>query len=113
MAKKTNRPQYLKGATTMLILVALDERPMHGYELVQHLEERTKGLFEFKQGTIYPLLYSLEDKGWLSSKIRKADSGRECKVYSTTAKGRAAKTDQVDEWRLFLRGVNAAIGSQP
>lgn len=104
--------QLLKGAATTLILATLADRPMHGYELIQTIRERTDGIFEFSDGTIYPLLYTLRDRRWLRSVRESSAQGPERKVYSLTPAGRSALGERLDEWRRFARGMDLALGSR-
>ena len=60
--------ELLKGTTETLILAALQEAPTHGYELAERLRRRSEGVFELGEGTLYPLLYKLEAKGWIAGK---------------------------------------------
>ena len=81
--------ELVKGTTVPIVLRLLTEREMYGYEIVKVVNERTGGLFEWKEGTLYPCLHSLEAGGLLLSHWREAPSGRKRKYYRITAKGRA------------------------
>lgn len=101
--------QFVKGGAMTLILWVLADTPMHGYELIQTIRQRSEGIFDFSDGTVYPLLYNLRDKGWIRSEVETSPEGRERKVYRLTPQGRAALDDLLDDWKLFSRGMRLAL----
>src|SRR3954454_4159456 len=91
MQGSDNRSQFLKGCARTLVLRLLSQRPMYGYEIATALAKRSDGIFALGQGTLYPLLYSLEQKG-LVRVSREEDSpeqGRRRRYYALTPTGRA------------------------
>jgi len=104
--------QFVKGAATTVILSLLAESPMHGYELIRTIRDRTGGIFEFGDGTIYPLLYGLRDKGLVKSESEIADGGRLRKIYRLTPAGRAALKRHRSDWKMFARGMALALKRQ-
>ncbi|HSC26480.1 MAG TPA: helix-turn-helix transcriptional regulator [Vicinamibacterales bacterium] len=102
--------QFVRGGATATILSILDESPMHGYELIQTIRERTQGLFDFSDGTVYPLLYYLRDKGWIRDEVQTSEEGRTRKVYRLTPAGRAALRRQTEDWLRFSRAMTLALG---
>jgi DNA-binding transcriptional ArsR family regulator len=97
------RPKAGRGDVRAAILHLLGEGPMHGYQIMQELEERTDGLWRPSPGAIYPTLQQLEDEGLVRSEERE---GR--KVYSLTEEGRAAGSSAGDAppWERFERRVD-------
>lgn len=91
----------------MLIAIVADG-PLHGYGVAQALKQRSGGVFDLPEGTIYPALHRLERAGLLSSKWSTA-SGRKRRVYQVTARGRRAVADSRAQWRLFSAAVEAVI----
>jgi PadR family transcriptional regulator PadR len=104
--------QFVKGGVTTIILGLLAESPMHGYEIVQTIRERTRGIFEFGDGTIYPVLYTLRDKGYVEAREETSPEGRLRKIYRLTPAGRSALERQKADWRLFVKGMSLALGSR-
>lgn len=82
---------------------------MHGYELIQTIRTRTGGIFEFGDGTIYPLLYALRDKGLIKVASESTEGGRVKKVYHMTPAGRAALKQHRSDWLAFARGMTLAL----
>ena len=100
--------ELLKGHITTMILAILGDQPRHGYEIMKTLADRTNGVFELGQGTIYPLLYSLEERGWICSTTTIVD-GRQRRVYSLTAAGRKHGQECRTQWRIFREAMNRIL----
>ncbi len=99
------RPELLRGTLDMLILkiVALD--PNHGYAIAQRLRQISKDFFTVHQGSLYPALHRLEDRGWLHAEWRDTDTGREAKFYALTKKGRKQLETEVLGWEQLSNAV--------
>lgn len=109
MSKSRFSSELVRSCTDLVILALLRDRPMYGYEILVNLSDRGNGEFEFKQGTLYPLLYRLEREGWITGKWETPPTGKKRKVYSLTADGRKAETDRSEEWTRFTRAVDAIL----
>ncbi len=98
--------QLKKGVLEMLVLRLLCQRPGHGYELLARMSETSGGAFQLKEGTLYPILYRLEDDGLIVSAWQTAP-GRSApkKVYTVTEQGREAQREQRRIWLDFCRCV--------
>lgn len=94
----------ISGSTTMLVLRLLEDKDMYGYEMIETLQERSQNVFQLKAGTLYPLLHSLEDKGYLSV-YEDAVNGKVRKYYSLTKRGRKFLTAKKEEWREYSAAV--------
>ena len=108
------KTQFLKGCTRALVLKVLSERPMYGYEMANILAKRSDGVFELGQGTLYPLLYSLEKKGLIraSSEVREQPTGRRRLYYELTVKGKKTLQEDVDIWTSIERGMTLVLGTR-
>ena len=100
----------LSGSTPLLILSLLKNEDMYGYQMVSELAKRSDDTFQLKEGTLYPLLHTLEKQGWVRSYAKETPSGRERKYYRLTAEGRAQLVRKEEEWKLFSSKVNAVLG---
>ena len=98
--------QLKKGVLEMLVLRLLCRAPGHGYALMERMNETSGGMFQLKEGTLYPILYRLEDEGLIESSWQ-AGPGRGApkKVYTVTDAGRRAQRDQSALWRRFCACV--------
>ena len=94
----------ISGSTTLLILRLLEEKDLYGYEMIELLRQRSKNVFELKAGTLYPLLHSLEVKGFLTSYESEAN-GKMRKYYQITKSGRRFLREQKEEWHTYAQAV--------
>ena len=102
--------ELLKGTTETLILAVLRDNPGHGYELVDRLRRRSEGIFELGEGTLYPLLYKLEDQGLISGKWEMATGERRKRVYRITPRGRKQLARRSEEWTSLVQGMSLVLG---
>jgi PadR family transcriptional regulator PadR len=100
----------LKGTTETLILAALRGAPSHGYELAERLRQRSEGIFELGEGTLYPLLYKLEDKGLISGKWEASNGERRKRVYRITPRGKKQLIERGEEWKSLVHGMSLILG---
>ena len=99
----------LSGSTPMLILALLKDGDKYGYEMVTELAKRSDNTFQLKEGTLYPLLHTLEKNRWVKSYTKISDSGRERKYYRLTSEGREQLEYKQQEWQLFSEKVNSVL----
>jgi PadR family transcriptional regulator len=100
--------ERLRGNLDMLVLDVLERQPMHGYGVVRALRDRSGGVFELPEGTVYPSLHRLEAAGLLQSDWQDVD-GRRRRVYRVTTAGSAAATVERREWDRFAGAVGAVL----
>jgi PadR family transcriptional regulator, regulatory protein PadR len=99
-----------KGSAEFLLLALLEHEPRHGYELSKLIESRSSGSLQFQVSTLYPLLYRMEERGWVKGQwIEKAEQRRR-RYYRITALGRRTLAAQRDSWLEFIRSVNLVAG---
>lgn len=101
--------ELLKGTTEVMILKMLNREPMYGYGMIKNFEIMSKGTFKFKEGTLYPLLHSLEKKGFIESYWDKND-GRKRKYYRITDLGVKQMAAKEVEWQEFSSALNGILG---
>lgn len=99
----------LPGSTAMLVLALLKEREMYGYEIIEELEKRSNQVFQLKEGTLYPILHSLEKEKLVTARDQEAPSGRKRRYYHVTAAGLQALASKKEEWQTFSRAVTAIL----
>lgn len=100
------------GSTDLLILSLISEKDMYGYEIINILEKRSNNTFNFKEGTLYPILHRLENKGYLKSYKEKSDAGRSRKYYKITKKGLNQLEKEKEEWASFQKTINTIISGE-
>ncbi len=101
--------ELLRGAGPLAVLKLLQHRHMYGYELVEAVSERTKGVLSLGQSTLYPLLYNLEAKGLIEATWETGDTGRDRKYYRLTTKGKKRLTEDEKQWSALV-GAMQALG---
>jgi PadR family transcriptional regulator, regulatory protein PadR len=97
--------ELLRGTLDMLVLKVVALGPSHGYAIAQRLRQVSKEFFTVHQGSLYPALHRLEDRGWLSAEWRDTESGREAKFYALTAKGRKQLESEILDWQQLSNAV--------
>ncbi len=98
-----------KGTLPTLILQALAEEPTHGYRIAQQIKERSRGVLDFKEGTLYPALHKLENEGQVES-YEAVENGRSRRYYRITKMGRKTLAKDRAEWRQLSRAVTVILG---
>jgi PadR family transcriptional regulator len=99
------KSELLRGTLDMLVLKVVALGPSHGYAIAQRLRQISKEFFTVHQGSLYPALHRLEDRGWLSAEWRDSETGREAKFYALTAKGRKQLKDEILGWEQLSSAV--------
>ena len=100
----------LSGSTPLLVLSLLKDGDMYGYQMADELAKRSDDTFQLKEGTLYPLLHTLEKNKLVTSYTKESEGGRERKYYRLTDEGRRQLEHKTQEWRLFSEKVNAVLG---
>jgi len=103
------KPELLRGTLDMLVLKVVALGPSHGYAIAQRLQQISKEFFQVHQGSLYPALHRLEDRGWLQSEWKESETGREAKFYSLTKKGRSQMEAEVVNWTRLCDAVGLVI----
>ena len=95
-----------KGSAELVILALLEARPRHGYEISQMIEQRSTGDLRFKVASLYPLLYRLERRGWISGTWVEKEGQRRRRYYRLTREGRRVLAEQRKGWLRFVAAIN-------
>ncbi len=98
-----------RGTLELLLLRILADEPTYGYQLVRRLAERTGDRFSIKEGTLYPVLYRLEDAGWVAPEWRQPKRGVPRKTYRLTDAGSEHLQQLTEAWRDFSAAVDAVL----
>lgn len=100
-----DKNEFLKGTMDMLILKVVALGPIHGYAISQRIQQISKDFFQVQQGSLYPALHRLEDRGWLRADWRESETGRDAKFYTLTRKGRK----QLQTERVYWERLSDAV----
>jgi transcriptional regulator len=94
-----------QGTLDMLILQTLSLEPAHGYAIAQRLQQVSRDAVQVNQGSLYPALHRLEQKGWLKAAWRQSETGREAKFYSLTRSGQKQLAVEKETWERLAVAV--------
>jgi transcriptional regulator len=105
-----NRSEVPYGTLDLMVLKTLDAlSPLHGYGIARRIEQVAQGSLELNQGTIYPALLRLEQKGWIASKWGVSENNRRARFYSITAAGRRQLAAEAKNWWRTVAMVNRLL----
>lgn len=102
--------EILQGTLDMLILRTLVLGPAHGHTIAQAIERTSENALEVEQGSLYPALHRLEDRGWLSSAWGVSQNNRKAKFYRLTTRGRKELNAAAGRWRKMTRAIGLILG---
>jgi len=99
----------LRGTLDLLILKTLTLEPMHGWGIGARIQQVSRGVLDVNQGSLYPALQRLEQKGWIESEWRTSENNRRAKYYRLTASGRRAVGAETNNWRRYVDAVDLIL----
>ena len=99
----------VRGTLDLLILKALSLQPMHGWAIAQRLEQLSHDALQVGQGSLYPALQRMEEKGWIDSEWKSTAENRRAKYYELTAAGRRAHKRETESWRRYVDMVELIL----
>jgi transcriptional regulator len=97
--------EVLKGTLDMLILKVVAFGPIHGYAISQRIQQISRDFFQVPEGSLYPALHRLEDRGWLQAKWQETETGRKAKFYTLTRAGRKRLSAEMVNWERLSEAV--------
>lgn len=106
----TDRGNLLRGTLEMLILRSLEDGPMHGYGITERLHNVSAELLSVDEGSLYPALYRMQKRGWVTSKWGRSENNRKARFYSLTDEGAAHLAKASESWASFSEAVTRAMG---
>jgi PadR family transcriptional regulator, regulatory protein PadR len=110
IGRQTLDRELKKGSAELMILSILEARARHGYEISKLIETRSGGQLKFHIASLYPLLYRLEERGWLQGRWVEKPGQRRRRFYRLTAAGRRVLARQRDTWKAFVRAMALITG---
>jgi transcriptional regulator len=107
--------ELLQGTLDLIVLKTLSWGPMHGFGIARWIQRTTGDALQIEEGSLYPALYRMEDRGWLKAQWRETENGRRAKYYRLTAKGRRQFEAEALAWNhsALLVGKILAARQQP
>ena len=105
----SSRTDLLQGTLDLLILKTLALGRLHGWGISKRIQQMSQEVLQVNQGSLYPALYRLEDRGWITAEWGISPEGRRAKFYSLTADGRKQFAEEKANWRLFSGAVEHVL----
>ncbi|HMD99806.1 MAG TPA: PadR family transcriptional regulator [Terriglobia bacterium] len=109
--KQSNPGELLRDTLDMLILRALQRRPLHGYAIAEFIEQTSEEVLRVEEGALYPALHRLELRGWLASKWDMSENNRRAKYYRLTAAGRKQLVEETAHWSRLAAAIARVMGT--
>lgn len=106
-----SRTDLLQGTLDLLILKTLALEPLHGWGIAKRIQQLSNDVLRANQGSLYPALYRLEDRGWIQGEWGVSPGGRRAKFYTLTKGGREQLLAERDSWRTFAQAVEAILAA--
>ncbi|HEX3552827.1 MAG TPA: PadR family transcriptional regulator [Thermoanaerobaculia bacterium] len=106
----SSKAEVLQGTLDLLVLKTLDSMgPMHGFGIAQRIQQVSGELLQLNQGTLYPALLRLEQRGWIASRWGVSENNRKAKYYSLTRAGRKQLLEEVESWERMSAVINRLL----
>src|SRR5512134_141138 len=102
-----------RGSADLMILAVLEERQRHGYEIARLIDDRSGGVLRFHVGSLYPMLYRMERRGWIAGRWVEKAGQRRRRFYRLTEQGRAVLAQQRSSWHELLSALHRVAGLDP
>ena len=112
MTKPATNEQVLQGTLDLLILKTLSLTPMHGWGLTHRIEQLSQDALKVGQGSIYPALVRLEQRGWIDTEWRVTENSRRAKYYRLMVAGRRALGTELASWNRFVNAVGLVLAAE-
>jgi transcriptional regulator len=107
----TTKAELLQGTLDLLILKTLAPGALHGYAIAQRIQQRSDDVLVVEEGSLYPALYRMEDKGWIAAEWGKSDNNRRAKFYSLTRVGRKQLHEETAVWERVCCAITMVLQS--
>jgi transcriptional regulator len=101
----------LRGTLDLLVLRIVAAAPLHGWGISQRIQEVSRGVLDVNQGSLYPALQRLEQKGWVESEWQTTENNRRAKYYRLTRAGKRALGDETQSWRQYVGAVELILAN--
>jgi PadR family transcriptional regulator len=110
MEQNHSNQEWKKGSAELLVLSLLEDQPRHGYDISRLIEARSGGKLRFHVASLYPLLYRLEERGWIQGRWVEKPKQRRRRYYSLTPEGKKTLARQRQSWQAFVEAISQVTG---
>src|SRR5208282_1225159 len=105
------KADLLQGTLDLLILKTLELEPMHGWGVTQHIQQRSDSVLQVNQGSLYPALHRLEERGWIRAFWGNSENNRQARYYELTVRGRKQLAAEKENWLRLSGAVSRIVGA--
>ncbi|MBI1354001.1 MAG: PadR family transcriptional regulator [Acidobacteria bacterium] len=109
---QSREAELLQGTLDLLILKVVALEPIHGYAIAQRIQQISREALQIRQGSLYPALHRLENRGWLEARWETTDSGRKAKFYSLSKVGRAQLEVETGAWERLCEAIALVLRAE-
>ena len=106
---KDESAELLQGTLDLLILKALQHEPQHGFAIGNRIRQMSADVLQVEQGSLYPALYRLEERGWINAEWGVSENNRRARFYELTSAGRKQLTTETEDWRRVSAAINLVL----
>jgi PadR family transcriptional regulator, regulatory protein PadR len=106
---RPTKAELLQGTLDLLILTTLAAGPMHGYSIAQQIQRHSGDALVVEEGSLYPALYRMEEKGWISAAWGRSENNRRAKFYELTRAGRRQLEEETAMWQRIQRAITLVL----
>ena len=99
----------VQGTLDLLILKTISLEPKHGWAIAKRIQQVSREVLQVQQGSLYPALHRLEQRGWIKAKWKESETGRKAKFYSLTVAGRAQLEREAENWSRLSAAINLVV----
>ena len=103
----------LQGTLDLIVLKTLSWGPMHGFGIARWIQRTTGDVLQVEEGSLYPALYRMENRGWIKASWALTENGRRAKYYKLTAAGRRQLTEESDSWNQLTSAIASIMSAKP
>jgi transcriptional regulator len=108
-----HRNDLKKGTADLMVLAAVEDQPRHGYDIARFIDDRSGGRLRFHVASLYPMLYRMEKRGWITGRWVEKTGQRRRRYYRLTASGTRVLAAQRQEWSGLMAALNDVAGITP
>jgi transcriptional regulator len=110
-SNRSERSDLLQGTLDVLILKTLSAQAMHGWGIAQRIQQLSDDVLAVNQGSLYPALHRLEEKGWIAAEWGSSENNRRARFYTRTRAGRRQLADETESWERFAAAVGRVLAA--
>ena len=106
----SEKSDLLQGTLDMLVLKIAALEPAHGYAIAQRIQQVSDSVLQVNQGSLYPALHRLEERGWIKASWEVSENNRQARYYELTARGRRQMAEEKENWLRLSAAVTRIVG---